>query len=107
MARRRRARLRARGRGRLLPAGRKPARVSQPGRRDGCGDLRDRPELPAVTVTVGIDVGATKIAAALVDVDTGSVVRSARQPTDASRAGTAVLDDCRSLASALAAGVEP
>jgi glucokinase len=51
-----------------------------------------------VTLAVGIDVGATKVAAALVDVDSGAVVVSARQPTDAARGGGAVLEDCRALA---------
>jgi glucokinase len=56
-----------------------------------------------VTLAVGIDVGGTKIAAALVDVDTGAVVRVERRPTDASRGGEAVLEDCVALASSLAA----
>jgi glucokinase len=60
-----------------------------------------------VTLAVGIDVGATKIAAALVDARSGAIVRAARRPTDAARGGAAVLDECRSLARSLAAGVEP
>ena len=71
LVRRRRARVRARARGRLLPAGRQPARVPQRRRRDRARDLRHRAELPAVTVAVGVDVGATKIAAARVDVERG------------------------------------
>ncbi|MEN3280287.1 MAG: glucokinase [Solirubrobacteraceae bacterium] len=53
-------------------------------------------------LAVGIDVGATKVAAALVDVDAGAVVASARQPTDAARGGAAVLEDCRALARSVA-----
>jgi len=60
-----------------------------------------------VTLAVGIDVGATKIAAALVDARSGAIVKAARRPTDAARGGAAVLDECRSLALLLAAGVEP
>jgi glucokinase len=60
-----------------------------------------------VTLALGIDVGGTKIAAALVDVESGVVVETERRPTDAARGGAAVLDECRSLARSLAAGVEP
>jgi glucokinase len=60
-----------------------------------------------VRLAVGIDVGGTKIAAALVDVDSGVVLKTARRPTDAARGGTAVLDECRALARSLAADVEP
>jgi predicted NBD/HSP70 family sugar kinase len=67
------------------------------------GDLRHRPELPAVTLAVGIDVGGTKVAAALVDVGTGAVADVRRIPTDAGRGLAAVLEDCVSLASSLAA----
>jgi glucokinase len=54
-----------------------------------------------VTRAVGIDVGGTKIAAGLVDVASGEVVRSERAPTRAERGGGAVLADCASLAAAL------
>jgi glucokinase len=60
-----------------------------------------------VTLAVGIDVGGTKVAAALVDAQSGAIVKAARRPTNASRGATAVLDECRSLARSLAAGVEP
>jgi glucokinase len=56
-----------------------------------------------VTPAVGIDVGGTKIAAALVDVESGRVTESRRIPTDAQRGPGAVLEDCVALASSLAA----
>jgi glucokinase len=59
-----------------------------------------------VTLAVGIDVGATKIAAALVDVDSGAVVEARRVPTAAARGSAAVLDECVSLARALADGAD-
>jgi glucokinase len=55
-----------------------------------------------VTLAVGIDVGATKVAAALVDVGAGAVVTSARRLTGAARGGGAVLEDCRALAQSVA-----
>jgi glucokinase len=57
-----------------------------------------------VTLAVGIDVGGTKIAAALVDVSSGRVTDARRVPTDAARGSAAVLEDCVALASSLAAG---
>lgn len=56
-----------------------------------------------MTLAVGIDVGGTKIAAALVDVESGRVTESRRIPTDAQRGAAAVLEDCLALASSLAA----
>jgi len=51
-----------------------------------------------VTVVLGVDVGATKIAAAVVDPLTGSVERRASIATEPGRGGRAVLADCVSLA---------
>jgi glucokinase len=57
-----------------------------------------------VTLAVGIDVGATKLAAALVDLRTGAVQALRRVPTGAARGSAAVLDECVSLAGELAHG---
>jgi glucokinase len=54
-----------------------------------------------VTLAVGIDVGGTKIAAGLVDVERGEVVRSERVPTRPERGGAPVLADCAGLAARL------
>jgi glucokinase len=54
-----------------------------------------------VTLAVGIDVGGTKIAAGLVDVARGEIVRSERLPTRPQRGGAAVLADCVELAGRL------
>lgn len=54
---------------------------------------------------LGIDVGGTKIAGAVVDLDAGSVHDRESMPTHAERGGTAVLDDVRALASRLVSGV--
>ncbi len=43
---------------------------------------------------IGIDVGGTKIAAGLVDIDTGHVARWLRAPTAPERGGVAVLETC-------------
>jgi glucokinase len=59
-----------------------------------------------VTLALGIDVGGTKVAAALVEVDSGVVVAARREPTRAERGAAAVLEDCRSLARALADDAE-
>jgi glucokinase len=56
-----------------------------------------------VTLAVGIDVGGTKIAAALVDVSSGRVTEAQRTATDAARGSAVVLEDCVALASSLAA----
>jgi glucokinase len=54
-----------------------------------------------VTRTVGIDVGGTKIAGAVVDVADGSILSARRIATDAARGPAAVLADCVSLAGEL------
>jgi glucokinase len=56
-----------------------------------------------VTAAVGIDVGGTKIAAALIDAERGSVLAARRVPTATAR-GAAVLDECVGLARSLARG---
>jgi glucokinase len=56
-------------------------------------------------LAVGIDVGATKLAAALVDVDTGRTAGpTARRPTRPERGPDAVLADCAALAREAGAG---
>jgi predicted NBD/HSP70 family sugar kinase len=60
-----------------------------------------------VTTVVGIDVGATKLAAARVDVERGTLVGARRRPTRPTRGPRAVLDDCIALARELAAGDVP
>jgi glucokinase len=57
-----------------------------------------------VRLAVGLDVGATKLAAARVDVERGAVLAARRVPTAPARGAAAVLDDCRSLARELAGG---
>jgi glucokinase len=57
-----------------------------------------------VTNAIGIDIGGSKIAACLVDVESGAVVKSARVQTQPERGGPAVLAECLQLADALAAG---
>jgi glucokinase len=59
-----------------------------------------------VTIAIGIDVGATKIAAGRVDVERGELLGAERRPTHARRGPRAVLDDCLALARLLA-GDEP
>ena len=54
-----------------------------------------------MTIALGIDVGGTKIAAGLVDVARGEVVRSERVATRPERGGSAVLADCAELAGRL------
>jgi glucokinase len=54
-----------------------------------------------VTYAVGIDVGGTKIAAALVDLKSGRLNERVVLPTDSARGGGAVLADCASLAASL------
>jgi glucokinase len=57
---------------------------------------------------LGIDVGGSKIAACLVDVDRGTVIESVRVPTQPDRGGPVVLAECRELARSLGAdGAEP
>lgn len=55
-----------------------------------------------MTSAIGLDIGGSKIAACLVDVETGAVVTSARVPTRPERGGHAVLADCRHLTDELA-----
>ncbi|HEY6567502.1 MAG TPA: ROK family protein [Actinomycetota bacterium] len=50
---------------------------------------------------IGIDVGGTKIAGAVVDLRSGSVQHREAMQTEAGRGGAAVLDDVRALASRL------
>jgi len=57
-----------------------------------------------VTLAVGIDIGATKIAAGVVDVERGYVCASRFVASDIDRGGAAVLEDCVKLARGLAAG---
>ena len=47
---------------------------------------------------LGIDVGGTKIAAGLVDLDTGTIANRREIPTVPQRGGTSVLEDVISLA---------
>jgi glucokinase len=58
-----------------------------------------------VSLAVGVDVGATKIAAARVDVTRGEIVATRRIATAAERGPDAVLADCRALAAELGDGV--
>jgi predicted NBD/HSP70 family sugar kinase len=59
-----------------------------------------------VTLAVGVDVGATKIAAARVEVETGAIHAEQRVPTKPGRGPDAVLEDCVALARAVTAGAE-
>jgi glucokinase len=56
---------------------------------------------------VGIDVGGTKIAAGVVDVESGRVLERRQLPTHPERGGLAVLEDCATLAGELGAGALP
>lgn len=61
---------------------------------------------------IGIDVGGTKIAGGLVDLETGAVLARRTLPTHAERGGAAVLDDALGMAEGLAGesrarGAEP
>jgi glucokinase len=58
-----------------------------------------------VTLAVGVDVGATKIAAARVDVSSGEILVARRIATAPQRGPAAVLADCRALAAELGDGV--
>jgi glucokinase len=60
-----------------------------------------------VTLAVGIDIGGTKLAAGLVDTESGEVLRSERLATRPERGGAAVLADCVTLAEELGAGGAP
>jgi len=54
-----------------------------------------------VTLGIGIDIGATKIAAGLVDVATGQVLTREESPTRPERGSRAVLKSCVDIASRL------
>ena len=56
---------------------------------------------------VGIDVGGTKVAAAVVDVESGRLLERRQVPTRPGRGGAAVLDDCAALAGELGGGELP
>jgi predicted NBD/HSP70 family sugar kinase len=58
-----------------------------------------------MTIALGLDVGGTKIAAARVDVERGTILGSRRRPTAAHRGSDAVLADCRALVAELGDGV--
>ena len=55
-----------------------------------------------MTVALGVDVGGTKIAAARVDVERGTVLGSRRRSTAPERGPDAVLADCRALVAQMA-----
>jgi glucokinase len=55
---------------------------------------------------IGVDVGGTKIAAAVVNVRDGTVARRVETPTLPGRGGAAVLADCAALVERLAAPVD-
>jgi glucokinase len=57
-----------------------------------------------MTVALGLDVGGTKIAAARVDLERGSILAARRIPTAPQRGSDAVLADCRALAAELGEG---
>ena len=56
---------------------------------------------------VGIDIGASKIAAATVDVASGAVLQELRAPTPVRAGGRAVLDECVRLVRELAPDGQP
>ena len=60
-----------------------------------------------MTHAVGIDVGGTKIAAGLVELESGRLVERVALSTDPARGGEAVLADCASLAFRLGGGELP
>lgn len=60
-----------------------------------------------MTLAVGVDVGATKIAAARVEIETGTIVASRRIATRPERGPVAVLEDCAELARGLMTAGEP
>ena len=57
-----------------------------------------------MTAAVGVDVGGTKLAAARVDVERGTILAARRLPTRPERRPDAVLADCRALAAELGGG---
>jgi glucokinase len=54
-----------------------------------------------MSVVVGVDVGATKLAAARVDTENGRVLAALRRPTAPERGAQAVLDDVRAMVDGL------
>ncbi len=58
-----------------------------------------------MTLALGLDVGATKIAAARVDTSSGEIVTARRVATAPGRGPDAVLADCRALAAEMGTGV--
>lgn len=57
-------------------------------------------------LAIGIDVGATKTAAGIVEVETGTIDTARAIATDLARGGDVLLRDCARLAQQLAAGAE-
>lgn len=57
-----------------------------------------------MSLVIGIDAGGTKLAAGLVDVPSGRLIRRREVPANPCRGGRAVLTDCVALAHELAAG---
>lgn len=51
-----------------------------------------------MTLAIGIDIGATKVAAGVVDVETGAVQSSSVAPSEPVRGGAALLQDCVEVA---------
>jgi glucokinase len=70
-------------------------------------DYRDTELRRTFQAAVGIDVGGTKIAAGVVDLDAGRVLDRRQLPTRPERGGAAVLADCAALADELAGGGMP
>lgn len=74
--------------------------------------MNDRPAIHRdqgkrdASFAIGIDVGGTKIAAALVDLATGALSEERRLPTQPERGGEAVLADVRSLVSDIISAAE-
>jgi glucokinase len=60
-----------------------------------------------MSAAVGIDVGGTKIAAGVVERETGALLERHVVPTRPERGGAAVLDDCARLAATLGRGQLP
>jgi glucokinase len=58
----------------------------------------------AAGLAIGVDVGGTKVAAGIVDLQDGSIRARAEIPTRPERGGRAILDDVSGLLSELAAG---
>ena len=60
-----------------------------------------------MTVALGVDVGATKISAGVVDLESGAIRARLLVPAEVARGGVAVLHSCVELARRLAADAEP